>query len=233
MRFEGRVAIITGGTGALGQAITRRLLADGAVACVPYAVAAEADVLRGAVADADRPRLHAAPSDVADPSAFGAFVADALGRHRRIDVLVNAVGGFAGGTVASTTPELWQQMLTLNLTTTYVACHAVLPAMLEAARGRIINIGSRAVVPPAGGFTAYTVAKTGVLALTQALAQEVRSRGITVNAVLPSTMDTPANRAAMPDADRSGWVSVDSVAEVVAFLASDSAREVTGGLIPV
>jgi NAD(P)-dependent dehydrogenase (short-subunit alcohol dehydrogenase family) len=105
--------------------------------------------------------------------------------------------------------------------------------MIAAKAGRIVNIASRAVVPPAGGFIAYTVSKAGVITLTQALAQEVRRHGIMVNAVLPSTMDTPANRAAMPDADRSGWVSTESVAEVIAYLASDQAAVVSGAAIPV
>jgi NAD(P)-dependent dehydrogenase (short-subunit alcohol dehydrogenase family) len=104
--------------------------------------------------------------------------------------------------------------------------------MTSAGYGRIVNISSRAVLPPAGGFIAYTIAKAGVITLTQALAREV-PRGITVNAVLPSTMDTPANRQAMPDADRSGWVSTDAVAEVIAYLASDAAEMVSGATIPV
>jgi NAD(P)-dependent dehydrogenase (short-subunit alcohol dehydrogenase family) len=233
LNFTGKVAIVTGGTGALGQAISRRFLAGGAGVAVPYVVPAEADALRGSLAVPERERLHAAPADVADPAVFAGFVADVLGRFGRADVLVCAVGGFEGGDLVSTTPETWNRMLALNLTSAYVACHAVLPAMIRAGAGRVVTVASRAVLPPAGGFLAYTVAKSGVIALTQALAQEVRPHGITVNAVLPSTMDTPANRKAMPDADRSGWVSVDSVAGVIAFLAGDAARDITGALVPV
>ncbi len=105
--------------------------------------------------------------------------------------------------------------------------------MTEARWGRIVNVASRAVVPPQGGLIAYTVSKASVITLTQALAQEVRSHGITVNAVLPSTMDTPANRRAMPDADRSGWVSTEAVARVIAFLASEDAAAVSGVAVPV
>jgi NAD(P)-dependent dehydrogenase (short-subunit alcohol dehydrogenase family) len=228
-----QVAIVTGGTGALGQAIVRRLLESGAVACVPFVVPAEAEALRAAVADTARGRLDTAPADVGDPEALGAFVREVLARHGRVDILVNGVGGFAGGDLVSTSFETWNRMLALNLTTTYVGCHAVLPAMLTARRGRIVNIASRAVSPPTGGYIAYTVAKSGVIALTQALAHELRAHGITSNAVLPSTMDTPANRAAMPDADRSQWVSVESVADVVMFLVSYAARDVTGALLTV
>ena len=122
--------------------------------------------------------------------------------------------------------------MTLNLTSAVIGCRAVLPAMTAAGAGRIVNIASRAVVPPLGGFIAYTVAKAGVITLTQALAREVE-RGITVNAVLPSTMDTPGNRKAMPDADRSEWVSTDAVAEVIAYLASERAGMISGAAIPV
>jgi len=122
-------------------------------------------------------------------------------------------------------------MIDLNLTSAVIGCRAVLPAMRAARRGRIVNVSSRAVVPPAGGFIAYTVAKSAVIALTQALAHEERPHGIAVNAVLPSTMDTAANRRAMPDADRSGWVSTEAVADVIAYLASSGA--VSGACIPV
>jgi NAD(P)-dependent dehydrogenase (short-subunit alcohol dehydrogenase family) len=231
--FDKHVVIVTGGTGALGQAISRRFLSAGAAVGVPFVVPEEAEALREGLAAPDRERLHLVDADVGDPDRFGSFARETLGRFGRIDILVNAVGGFEGGDLVSTTPEIWQRMLTLNLTTCYIACRGVLPAMMQARGGRIVNIASRAVVPPRGGFMAYTVAKSGVLALTQALAEEARPHGITVNAVLPSTMDTPANRRAMPDADRSEWVSVESVAAVVVFLAGPEARVVTGGRVAV
>jgi NAD(P)-dependent dehydrogenase (short-subunit alcohol dehydrogenase family) len=223
---------VSGGTGALGQAICRHLLRAGATVCVPYAVREEWDALPSQVPAEHRSRLHGDPTDVTDEAAFGAFVRTVLGRHRRLDVLVNAVGGFAGGDLASTSVAEWNRMMTLNLTSAVVACRSVLPAMAQAGYGRIVNVASRAVVPPAGGFIAYTVSKAAVITLTQALAREVAT-GITVNAVLPSTMDTPANRRAMPDADRSGWVSTDTVAAAIAWLASDAAGSVSGTLVPV
>jgi len=231
--MAGRVAIVAGGTGALGQSICLAFLSTGVTVCVPYAVPEETDALRARLAPAEAPRLDPAPCDVTDEAAVNRFVAGVLERHGRVDVLVNAVGGFAGGDLASTSVAEWNRMLTLNLNTAMLGCRAVLPAMTRAGRGRIVNIASRAVVPPAGGFIAYTVAKSAVITLTQALAQEVRAHGITVNAVLPSTMDTPANRRAMPDADRSSWVSTDAVALVVTFLASDAAEAVSGAAVPV
>ncbi|MBI4593777.1 MAG: SDR family NAD(P)-dependent oxidoreductase, partial [Candidatus Rokubacteria bacterium] len=130
-------------------------------------------------------------------------------------------------------PATWERMLRLNLTSTFTAARAVVSHMVATGSGRIVTVGSRAVVPAQGGFIAYTVAKSGVIAFTQALAAELRGSGVTVNCVLPSTMDTPANRAAMPDADRRGWVPVESVAEAIAFLAGDAAGHVTGALVTV
>src|SRR5205823_4708321 len=127
----------------------------------------------------------------------------------------------------------WDSMLGLNLTTQYVAAHAVLPHMLAAGSGRIVAVASRAVVPPSGGFIGYTVAKAAVIAFVQALAAETKDRGVTVNAVLPSTMDTPANRAAMPDVDPKRWVPPEAVADAIAYLAAPSSAHVTGTLLAV
>lgn len=231
--MNGRVAIVPGGAGALGQSVSARFLAAGATVCVPYVVPEEVARLRARTAPADLRRLHTEAADVMDETGFNSFVERVLARERRVDVLVNIVGGFAGGDLASTTLAEWRRMIDLNLTSAVIACRGVLPAMTAAHYGRIVNIASRAVLSPSAGFIAYTVGKAGVITLTQALAQEVKAHGITVNAVLPSTMDTPGNRAAMPDADRSGWVSTDAVAAVIALLAGDDAGALTGAAIPV
>jgi NAD(P)-dependent dehydrogenase (short-subunit alcohol dehydrogenase family) len=230
----GHVAIVAGGTGALGQSVVLRFLQDGASVAVPWLVPEEWESLKARVEKGQIGRLYGARVDVVtDQAALAAFVTDVLARHKGLDVLVNTVGGFAGGDLASTPLAEWRRMLDLNLTSAVIGCRAVLPAMRAARRGRIVNVSSRAVVPPAGGFIAYTVAKTAVIALTQALAHEERPHGIAVNAVLPSTMDTPANRRAMPDADRSQWVSTEAVADVIAYLASDRVGAVSGAFIPV
>lgn len=231
--MTGRVAILTGGAGALGASVSSRFLSAGATVCIPYVVPPEVERLRAQTRPDQLERLHTEPADILSEEAFGAFVTHVLERHGRLDILVNIVGGFAGGDLASTSLEDWHRMMDLNLTSAVIGCRGVLPAMTAARYGRIVNISSRAAVPPAGGFIAYTVAKAAVLTLTQALAQEVKSHGVTVNAVLPSTMDTPANRRAMPDADRSGWVSPDAVAGVIALLASDQAGDISGAAIPV
>jgi NAD(P)-dependent dehydrogenase (short-subunit alcohol dehydrogenase family) len=230
--MTGKVAIVTGGTGALGQSIALRFLRDGATVVVPWFVSEEWAALQSAAGES-RARLHGQRLDMADEAAVAAFVADVLGRASRVDVIVNAVGGFAGGDLASTSLAEWRRLIDLNLTSAVVGCRAVLPAMRAARRGRIVNVASRAVVLPMGGFIAYTVSKSAVIALTQALAHEERPHGITVNAVLPSTMDTPGNRQAMADADRSTWISTDAVADVIAYLASDSASAVSGACVTV
>jgi NAD(P)-dependent dehydrogenase (short-subunit alcohol dehydrogenase family) len=228
-----RVALVTGGSGALGQAITQRFLADGAAVWVPWIVEPERERLAAAVAAPARARLTLERCDVGDDAAMTALAERLLKAHGRIDVLVTAVGGFAMGGLVETDRATWDAQLALNLTTTYVATRAVLPAMLAAGSGRVVAVASRAVVPPAGGFIAYTVAKAGVLAFVQALAQETRGRGVTVNAVLPSTMDTPANRLAMPDVDPRTWTPVSAVADAIAYLAGESSGHVSGTLLAV
>ncbi len=228
-----RVALVTGGSGALGQAITHRFLREGAVVCVPWIVDKERERLEASVGGEAKARLVLERCDVADDLAMGRLAESLRARHGRIDVLVSAVGGFAMGDLVHTDRATWDTQLTLNLTTAYVAAHAVVPAMLEAGAGRVVAVASRAVVPPAGGFIAYTVAKAGVIAFIQALAVETRGKGVTVNAVLPSTMDTPANRAAMPDVDPKTWVPVEAVADAIASLAAPSSGHITGTLLAI
>jgi NAD(P)-dependent dehydrogenase (short-subunit alcohol dehydrogenase family) len=228
-----RVALVTGGSGALGQAITHRFLADGAVVCVPWIVEQERERLQASVDAPARSRLMLERCDVGNDAAMAALATRTLERHGRIDVLVTAVGGFAMGGLVETDRATWDAQISLNLTTTYVASRAVLPSMLAAGSGRIVAVASRAVVPPAGGIIAYTVAKAGVIAFVQALAQETKGRGVTVNAVLPSTMDTPGNRAAMPDVDPKTWTPVTAVADAIAYLGGDSAGHVSGTLVAI
>ena len=231
--LAGRVALVTGGTGALGQAVSLRLLADGATVAIPYIAERERDWLVTRVPPGDRDRLHTEAVDATDVEAMAAFAARTVATLGRLDILVTAVGGFVGGPLLETDAGTWRRMLDLNLTSAFVAARAALPHMVAAGWGRVVFVASRAVVPPAGGFVAYTVAKAGVVALAQALAVETRGSGVTVNAVLPSTMDTEANRAAMPDADRGGWVPVEAVADAIAMLARPESAHITGTLLAI
>ena len=229
----GRIVLVTGGSGALGQAITRRFLDAGDTVCVPWIVDKERERLEKSVGGETRARLLLERCDVGDDAAMERLVGAVVQRHRRLDVLVSAVGGFAMGDLEHTDRALWDQMLALNLTTQYVAAHAVLPHMLAAGSGRIVAVASRAVVPPGGGLIGYTVAKAAVIAFVQALAAETKGRGVTANAVLPSTMDTPANRAAMPDVDPKTWVPVEAVADAIAYLAAPRSGHVNGTLLAI
>jgi NAD(P)-dependent dehydrogenase (short-subunit alcohol dehydrogenase family) len=228
-----RVAIITGGTGALGQAVTLRLLADGARVALPWIVKEEETRLLARIPADARSRVQTAEADVVDDAGMARFVDAVIERFGRVDALVALVGGFAGGALVDTDRATWDRMIAMNLTSAFTASRATLPRMLDAGYGRVVLTASRAVMPPSAGFIAYTVSKAAVATFTQALAAETRGRGISVNAIAPSTMDTPANRAAMPDADRTGWVSVESVADLVSFLAGEGASAITGAVVPI
>ena len=233
MAIRNRVVIVTGGSGALGQAITQRFLREGDTVCVPWIVERERERLERSVDATTRPRLRLEQCDVGDDAAMARFVSGVVTQHGRVDVLVSAVGGFAMGDLVQTDRALWDQMLLMNLTTQYVAAHAVLPHMLTAGSGRIVAVASRAVLTPSAGLIAYTVSKAAVITFVQTLAIETRAHGVTVNAVLPSTMDTPANRAAMPDADPKAWVPVETVADAIAYLAAPTSAHVTGTLLAI
>ena len=228
-----RVAIVTGGSGALGQAVVLRLLKDGVSVAVPWIVDKERERLEARMPADARGRVLVEPCDVLDPAAFGALVTRTEQTLGPVAGLVTVVGGFAGGGLVETDLATWETQIRLNLTSAFVAARAVVPGMLARGHGRIVTIASRAVVPPVAGILAYTVSKAGVIAFTQALAEETRGKGVTVNSVLPSTMDTPANRAAMPDADFTTWTPVESVAEAIAFLLRPEADRTTGTLVTV
>jgi NAD(P)-dependent dehydrogenase (short-subunit alcohol dehydrogenase family) len=151
----------------------------------------------------------------------------------RIDGLVNLAGGFHWAKLEGGSLESWDSMFRVNLLTAVVSCEAVLPYLLRGERGAIVNIGATGAVKATCGMGAYAASKAGVVKLTEALADEVKDRGITVNAVLPSVLDTPANRANMPNADFTRWVSPMAVAEVIAFLVSDLAHAISGASLPV
>lgn len=224
------VILVTGAFGALGRAVVRRLAADGARLALLDAAPAVPEALATEFAG----QLLQPGLDLSQPAAVQAAVAAAQARFGAIDGLVNIAGGFRWETLEAGSADSWQAMFSINLLTAVNCCQAVLPAMRAAGRGRIVNVGAGAAARAAtAGMGAYTAAKAGVMKLTEALAEETKLQGLNVNAVLPSIIDTPANRRDMPDADPARWVAPEALADVVAFLLSDAARAITGAGIAV
>ena len=220
-----RSVIVTGGFGTLGQCVSQWFRGQGdRVARIDYA-GEPSSALEGA--------LDISGVDLTHAKAAQTALDQVLEAHGGVDVLVNVAGGFTWETLAEGSIESWSRMQAMNLTTTVTITKAVLPLLTASANGRIINIGAGAAIKADMGMGAYAAAKSGVHRLTEALAVELGSSSVTVNAVLPSIIDTPQNRADMPDADFSQWVSPAAIADVIGFLASPQARAVTGALIPV
>ncbi|MBI5378547.1 MAG: SDR family oxidoreductase [Nitrospirae bacterium] len=232
MRFQDQIVIITGGTGGLGQAVTRAFLTEGARTVVTYQVDAEIEALLPVIGDL-RDRNLLMKTDVTDEASVRKLVDQVVSLWGRIDVLVNLVGGFAPGTVADSPWETWERMLALNLRSAVLCSREVLSQMQSQRRGVIINTASLAAYRGGAGIAAYAVAKEAVRKFSEILAEEVRAQGIRVNAILPGTIDTPANRQAMPEADPNDWVPPEEIASAILFLASEDARAVKGASLPV
>ncbi|MFV9505591.1 MAG: SDR family NAD(P)-dependent oxidoreductase [Oscillochloridaceae bacterium umkhey_bin13] len=232
--FDGKVAVVTGGTGGLGGALVGALLAAGATVIVPHRHPNDLDQLRVRLGLPNDAPLFGATVDLVDPDAVTAFYDQVVATHGGLDIVVNAAGGFAGGQpVHETAWALWDDQLTLNLKTAVLSCAAATPHLIARGGGAIINVASRTATQPAAKYAAYATAKRAVLQLTETLAAELRDHAITVNAILPSVIDTPANRAAMPQADHRRWVTPEAIAQVVLFLVGPEARIISGAQIPV
>lgn len=221
--MDGRVVAVTGGHGVLGRAVVEAAQARGwRVAVIDHAMG------------------HAAPDgaleiggvDLTDPAQAGAAVGRVIERFGRLDALLNIAGGFVWQTTDDAAPA-WDRMFALNLSTALHASRAALPHLKASDAGRIVNVGSAAALKAGAGMGAYGASKAAVHALTQSLAEELKTTAVTVNAVLPSIIDTPANRADMPDADPAAWVAPADLAAVILFLASLENRAMTGALVPV
>jgi NAD(P)-dependent dehydrogenase (short-subunit alcohol dehydrogenase family) len=224
MNLSGKVFIVTGAFGALGQAVTACMLAHGAKLAL---VGKRPDPRMQCPAGA----LLYAGVDLLQKDAAAEVVERVFKDTGRIDGLVNLAGGFHFDKLEGGALESWEDMFRVNLLTAVVSCAAVLPYLLRRGSGNIVNIGAMGAIRATSGMGAYAASKAGVVKLTEALADEVKDRGITVNAVLPSVLDTPANRADMPAADFTRWVSPSAVAEVIVFLVSDLA--ISGATLPV
>ncbi|HYG26739.1 MAG TPA: SDR family NAD(P)-dependent oxidoreductase [Caulobacteraceae bacterium] len=224
--MEARVVVITGAFGVLGRA-----LVDAALAANYRVVAIDFNI--DTPIDFPKQAFVIGGVDLSNPDAAATAIAEAAEHWGQLDVLLNVAGGFTWQTVEAGDAATWDRLHRMNVMTTLNSSRAALPFLGKSPAGRIINVGANAAVHANAGMGAYAASKAGVHRLTESLAAELKGRRITVNAVLPSIIDTPANRRDMPDADFAAWVPPASLAAVMIFLASPEAQAVTGALIPV
>jgi NAD(P)-dependent dehydrogenase (short-subunit alcohol dehydrogenase family) len=231
--FEGKVVLVAGGTGGLGRAVSLAFLLEGAKTVVTYRSESELTSLRETAGE-HAARLEGHVVDVTDEAAIKQLVDAIVQEHGRIDVLVNTVGGYAGGIkVWELETKTLERMLALNLRSGYVLSRAAVLAMLGQKSGAIVNVAAKAAVDHGGGAAAYAASKAAAVAMMDSLAEDLKGTGVRVNSILPSIIDTEANRRAMPDADFAKWPKADDIAKVVLFLASEQARVVHGAAVPV
>ena len=232
-RFEDRVALVTGGTGALGSAVVLDLISNGARVAAPYRSQEEFDNLKRQASGRGE-NLIGIKADLTRGEEVERAVAAVLERWQKIDYLVAVAGGFAAGKSYETDERTWDHMFNLNLRSVYLAVHAVVPHMIRQNFGRIVTVSSGAIQRGGGaGIAAYAISKTAVLKISEILADELKDYDIHVHCVLPGTIDTAANRPAMPKADFSKWVKTEDVARVIRMLLSDDLRAVRSVTIPV
>ncbi len=231
--FSNRVVVITGAAGNLGIAVARAFHAAGAKTTLVDRGANRLQQIYPDLADS-RDCLLATSVDLNDTGTVEKMVNDALSRFGQIDALINTAGGYrAGIPLHETSPEDWEFLFNLNARSTFIACRAVIPHLLQRSYGKIVNVASRAALGGDANAAVYSASKTAVVRLTESMAAELKDHGINVNCVLPGMIDTPQNRHAIPDADYIRWVSPEALAEVILFLASDSARAIQGAALPV
>lgn len=232
-RIDGRVVLVAGGTGGLGRAVSVAFLNEGATVVVTYRREEELVALKAA-AGTSAERIDGRTADVTDEASVRALVEAVVKDHGRLDVVVNTVGGFAGG------KKLWEadaaeleRMLALNLRSGWAIARAAVPAMLARGSGAIVNVAATAAEDHPGSLGAYAGSKAAAVAMIASLAADLRGTGVRANSILPSIIDTEANRKAMPDADHAKWPKPEEIARVVLFLASDDAKLVSGAAVRV
>lgn len=233
LSFSDKVVLVAGGTGGLGKAVSLAFLAEGARTFVTYRSEPELAALRRDAA-AQSSLLEGRAVDVTDEGSVGGLVDEIIARQGRLDAMVNTVGGYAGGI------KLWNlqnstfdRMLELNLRAGFVLSRAAVGSMLKQGYGAIVNVAAKAAIDHGGGAAAYAASKAAAVAMMDSLAEDLKGTGVRVNSILPSIIDTEANRRAMPDADFSKWPKPEDLARVVLFLASDAARVIHGAAVPV
>jgi NAD(P)-dependent dehydrogenase (short-subunit alcohol dehydrogenase family) len=233
--LENRVAIITGGTGALGRAVADHFVDAGARVAIPWVVEPEVPMLKKRLGDRfSDTSVFLKRADVGNEEQIATFVNDVTSKFGKLDILVNLVGGFWGGkSISDTSMAEWQAMFDINLKPTFLCCRVAVPAMKKTSYGRIVSVSSRSGLMGAGDYAAYAIAKGAIATFTVSLAEEGLPDGILVNAIAPSTIDTEANRAAMPKAKHENWVKPEDIARTVAFLCSENNQVTSGAVVPV
>lgn len=224
--MKGRIVLVTGANGGLGTTVTKAFLDAGATVIGASRVIEQSEFPNG--------YFTAIAADIGNSQGAKALIEQIAARFGKLDVIAHTVGGFAGGSsVADTDDATFQHMLDVNLNATFFLLRAAIPLLRKSSSGRVIAIGSRAAEEPGANVGAYSASKAAMVSLIKTVAIENRDTNMTANAILPGTIDTPANRKAMPDADFSKWVQPASIASLMLWLASDSARDVNGAAIPV
>ena len=231
--LSGRVVVITGATGGLGSAVVREFARTEARLALVGRSAQRLEGLAGEVGLPDEQALTVA-ADVTREEEVERLVGAVLARWGRLDVLLNTVGGWSGGKPVWETPvEAWDRMVALNLRSAFLLSRAVLPPMLESGWGRIVHVASKTAVAPRAKQAAYAVSKMGLITLVEVIGAEVKGTGVTVNVVLPSIIDTPANRRMIPKADPAKWVPPEWIAATMRFLCSEAGASINGARIPI
>jgi len=231
--FAGKVVLVAGGTGGLGRAVSLAFLREGATVVVPYRREAEFAALSSAAAD-DAAALEGLQLDMTDEAAVGSFVADLEARHGRLDAVVNTIGGYAGGIkLWDLETKTFDAMLALNLRAGFVLARAAMPVMVKQGHGSLVNVAAKAAFDHGAGAAAYAASKAAAVAMMDSLAADAKGTGVRVNSILPSIIDTAANRQAMPGADYDSWPKPEDIAKVILFLASEAAATIHGAAVPV
>jgi NAD(P)-dependent dehydrogenase (short-subunit alcohol dehydrogenase family) len=229
----GRVVLVAGGTGGLGRAVSLAFLKEDAHVVVTYRKQEEFDALKN-LAGGNGFRLEGYGIDVTDEAKVDQLVEGVVRRHGRLDALVNTVGAYAGGVkLWELDTKVFDQMLALNLRSGYALSRAAVRVMLKQRSGAIVNVASKAAIEHGAGAAAYAASKAAALAMIDSLAEDLKGTGIRVNSILPSVIDTEANRKAMPTADFTKWPKPEDIAHVIVFLCSDSAKVIHGAAVPV
>jgi len=230
-KLENKSAIITGGTGALGRGVVKHFLEEGANVLTTYVVERECEECQNLLSEYGESIIYRR-TDVTDENDFLGAVADVISKYGKIDILINIVGGFLYKELKDTTVEEFNKMVNMNLKSCFICTKSVISEMINNKSGKIVNIAAKPAIKGTAGMSVYGAAKSGVVRITESLAEEVKEYNINVNAIIPGTIDTPRNRIDMPDRDFSKWVKPEELAKVILNLCLDDSKLINGTVIP-